>query len=93
MLAGGVIVLLAGALGRHRQDGAAALAAHGGCIAGMSAGLPLCLLALPLPLVLGVETLLTATFAWMLFALLQRPWQVRSRAYFDPPSDIRESRT
>lgn len=93
LLAGGLIVLLAGAMRRHPHDRAAALAAHGGCIAGMTAGIPLCLLALPLPLVLGVETLLTATCAWILFALLRRPWQVRSKAYFDPQLDIRESRT
>ena len=93
LLAGGLIVLLVGALRRDRHAGTAAVAAHGGCIAGMSAGLPLCLLALPMPLILGVETLLTAAFAWFLFALLQRPWQVRSRAYIDPQLDIRESGT
>jgi len=48
---------------------------------------------LAIPLVIGAEILLTAACAWLLFALLQRPWQVRSKAYIDPQFDIRESGT
>ena len=50
---------------------AAATAAHGGCALGMSAGLLLCTLALPLPLLLVAEVLLTALGAWLLVALLR----------------------
>jgi len=97
VLVGGLLVLLAGAIRRQRHAGTAAVAAHGGCIVGMTASLPLCLLAMPsplaIPLVIGAEMLLTAACAWLLFALLQRPWQVRSKAYIDPQFDIRESGT
>ena len=97
LLTGGLIVLMAGVIRRHRHDGTVALAAHGGCIVGMTVALPLCVLtpALPLavPLMIVAEALLTAASAWFLFALLQRPWQVRSRAYIDPQLEIRESGT
>ena len=65
VLVGGLAVSIAGAI--RREVRAAALAGHGGCILGMAAGVPLCLLALPLPLVLAVETLLTAAAARALF--------------------------
>ena len=73
ILAGVLLVQLSGVWFRHRAWGApAALAAHGGCVFGMSVGLLLCTLTLPLPLVLGVEILLSAAAAWFLYTLLQR---------------------
>jgi hypothetical protein len=81
LLAGALVVFLVGALRRHRPGAAGmALAAHGGCLMGMTAGLPLCLLSLPLPLVLGVETLLTMAAAGGLFALLQSRAGAATRA-------------
>lgn len=65
-LAGGLVVLLAGALARRGDCPASALAAHGGCLLGMAVGLALCVLALPVPLVLALEGLLAAaTAAWL----------------------------
>jgi len=72
VLAGGFLVLIVGALRRHPHAGRSALAAHGGCVVGIAVGLPLCVLTLPLPLVLGIESLLTAAGAWLLYSLLQR---------------------
>jgi len=73
MLVGVLLVQLAGVWFRLRAWGVpSALAAHGGCVFGMTVGLLLCTLTLPLPLLLGVETLLTAAGAWFLYTLLQR---------------------
>jgi hypothetical protein len=85
VLAGGLLVLIAGAIRHDRHGRSAALAAHGGCVAGIAAGLPLCVLPLPLPLVLGVETLLTAAGALILSALLQR-WN--GEAAVKPPARV-----
>ena len=68
MLTGGLLVQLAGVWFRHHRWGAAsALAAHGGCVFGMTGGLLLCTLTLPLPLMLGAEVLLAALAAAWLF--------------------------
>lgn len=88
MLAGVLLVQLAGMWFRHHAWGApAALAAHGGCVFGMTAGLLLCTLTLPLPLMLGAEGLLAAFAAAWLFP------RISSRAYIGLHFHIRESGT
>ena len=84
-LAGGLAVQALG-LWQRRRPGAAceSLAAHGGCIAGMAAGLVLCASAVPLPWMLAAEVALTAAGAWLLL-------QVRSKAYFRAWAPTRES--
>jgi hypothetical protein len=77
-LAGGLAIQATGVLQRHQRGAVAtATAAHGGCALGMSAGLILCTYSLSVPVLLGIEILLTATGAWAL------SWQVRRRAYID----------
>ena len=77
-LAGGLAIQATGVLRRHQRGAvAAAMAAHGGCAVGMSAGLILCTYSLSVPLLLGIEVFLTALGAWTL------SWQVRRRAYID----------
>ena len=72
-LAGGLAIQATGVLLRQQRGAvAAATAAHGGCALGMSAGLILCTLSLPVSLLLVAEVLLTALGAWLLVALLER---------------------
>jgi hypothetical protein len=74
MLGGGIVVLLAGLLLRHREGVSdSALAAHGGCAAGMTAGLWLCTLAVPTPMLLVAEGLLSAAAAAWLCHRLHSP--------------------
>jgi len=72
-LAGGLVVLFFG-LARHREGCAAttSLAAHAGCLVGMTVGLWLCTLALPIPILLGAEVALAAGCAAWLSARLER---------------------
>ena len=72
-LAGGLAIQAIGVLQRHQRAAvAASTAAHGGCALGMSAGLFLCTLSLPMPVLLVAEVFLTALGAWLLVALLER---------------------
>jgi len=72
-LAGGVLLQLLGICLRHRRGVAtASLAAHGGCSLGMAAGLPLCVLPVPVSWVLAGEMLLAAVVAMLLRRMLVR---------------------
>jgi hypothetical protein len=62
-LLGGVVVLGAGILLRHRGCAAGALRAHAACAIGMAVGLLLCVLPLPVPLLLAAELALTLLLA------------------------------
>jgi hypothetical protein len=95
LLAGGVFVLLAG-IALRRRDGSprVALAAHGGCVIGMGAGLLLCTVSLPLPLPVMLVTEATSTLvaaAWLLQLGAGRKWHMRSKAYFGEFAPQRES--
>jgi hypothetical protein len=93
MLTGGVLVLLAGIV-RCRKAGAPslALAAHGGCAIGMGAGLLLCTVSLPLPVMLVTEATLTLVAAAGFMRLgAGRGWHMRSKAYFGAFAPQRES--
>lgn len=68
MLAGGVVLLLIAVWQRRDKCAArAAIAAHSSCVMATSAGLLLCALALPMPLMLATEALLAASAAVWLF--------------------------
>jgi hypothetical protein len=70
-LLGGAALQIVGIGMRHRKGMAAAsLAAHGGCSLGMLAGLPLCVLPVPVPWLLGAEILLAALAAGLLHRFL-----------------------
>ena len=62
-LLGGLVVLAAGILLRHRGCAAGALGAHAACAVGMTVGLLLCVLPLPVPLLLAGEMALTLLLA------------------------------
>jgi hypothetical protein len=75
MLAGGLVLLLI-AVGKRRDRCAtrAAWAAHSSCAMATVVGLLLCALALPVPLMLATEALLTAAAAvWLLRRSRTRP--------------------
>jgi len=80
-LLGGLAVLGAGILLRHRGCAAGALGAHAACAIGMALGLLLCVLPLPVPLLLAGEALLT-----LALTLLITP-----TAYIDMRSSDRKS--
>ena len=65
-LLGGVLVLGIGILRRDQACAADALGAHAGCVVGMAAGLLLCTLPLPVPVLLAGELALTVALAWFL---------------------------
>jgi hypothetical protein len=69
-LFGGLVVLGFGMLLRHRGCAADALGAHAGCVVGMAAGLLLCTLPLPVPVLLAGEAALTLGLALFLRRLL-----------------------
>ncbi len=78
-LAGGLAIQVTGVLQRQQRGAvAAATAAHGGCVLGMSAGMILCAFPLAVPLLLGAEVFLTALGAWTLVSLLA--WRRRGDA-------------
>jgi hypothetical protein len=73
-LAGGLLVQLGGVLARGRCRGAqSALAAHGGCVLGMLAGLVFCALGLSWPIAAAAEALLAMGLAAWLFGRMPFP--------------------
>jgi hypothetical protein len=71
VLAGGAALQILGICLRHKKGVArASLAAHGGCSLGMAACLPLCLLPVPVPWLLGAEALVAALAAMLLGRVL-----------------------
>lgn len=81
LLAGGLAVLVIGTLWRDARAARLGLAAHAGCAVGMAAGLLLCTLAAPMPLLLLAEALFAALIA---LALLRRTRHVPRAASVKP---------